>query len=856
MTKPPIHPGSTIERPRGLTEAEAAKRLKEEGYNELPSAKSKSAFRIAFEVVKEPMFLLLIACGIIYMVLGDIQEALILLFFVFVIIGITFYQERKTERTLEALRDLSSPRATVIRDGVEKKIAGREVVRGDYMLLNEGDRIPADAIVMSATDFSVDESLLTGESVPCRKCEGEESEEIGRPGGDDLPFIYSGTLAVKGQAAAVVKRTGLNTEMGKIGKSLAEVETEDTLLQKETRRLVKNIAIIGGAISLLIVIIYGLTNKGPDPWLHGFLAGITLGMAILPEEFPVVLTIFLALGAWRIAQEHVLTRRTPAIETMGATTVLCVDKTGTLTMNRMSVAKTYAKGQFLDLTKSNPDQLPENFHELIEYSILASEINATDPMEKAFKDFGNKYLAQTEHIHADWELVGDYNLTRELLALSHVWKSPSGSDYVIASKGAPEAVADLCHFNKAQTDALSENVSAMANEGLRILGVAKASFKQTSLPEKQHDFNFEFIGLVGLADPIRPSVPAAIKECYTAGIRVCMITGDYPVTAQAIAKQVGLTPIERYITGPEIDKMDDAELQTHIRSVSIYARVMPEHKLRIVNAMKANGEITAMTGDGVNDAPALKSAHIGIAMGGRGTDVAREAAALVLLDDDFASIVKANRLGRRIFDNLRKAMAYIFAVHVPIVGMSFLPVLLNQPLVLFPVHIVFLELIIDPACTLIFEGEKAEKNVMNRPPRDPKQPLFNRSTLGLSLLQGAVVLLVTFAVYWFALKNWELPERELRALTYITLIFSNLFLILSNRSWTQSIFATLRSRNRALNWVVSGAVVFLVLVLTVPFLRNLFTFDALNLWEVAIALGGAALSVAWFEIYKVLKNHR
>jgi P-type Ca2+ transporter type 2C len=853
MTAPPPNPGSVAQGQRGLTSTEAAQRLKEEGYNELPSAKSKSVFRIAFEVMKEPMFLLLIACGIIYMVLGDVQEALILLFFVFVIIGITFYQEKKTERTLEALRDLSSPRALVIRDGAEKRIAGREVVRGDCLILNEGDRVPADAIVLSATDFSVDESLLTGESVAVRKAEGETTEEMGRPGGDDLPYIYSGTLVVKGQAVALVKGIGLQTEMGKIGKSLSEVESESTPLQKETRRLVKNIAIIGGSISLLIVVIFGLTR---GDWLNGFLAGITLGMAILPEEFPVVLTIFLALGAWRIAQEQVLTRRTPAIETMGATTVLCVDKTGTLTLNRMSVAKTYAHGRFLDITDKTPDQLPENFHELIEYSILASEINATDPMEKAFKDLGQKYLGQTEHIHADWQLVGDYNLTRQLLALSHVWKSPSGADFVIASKGAPEAVADLCHFNKAQMDELAENISKMASEGLRVLGVAKAHFKEINLPEKQHDFNFEFIGLVGLADPIRPSVPAAIKECYTAGIRVCMITGDYPVTAQAIARQVGLTPIERYITGPEIDKMDDAELQKHIRSVSIFARVMPEHKLRIVNALKANGEITAMTGDGVNDAPALKSANIGIAMGGRGTDVAREAAALVLLDDDFSSIVKANRLGRRIFDNLRKAMAYILAVHVPIVGMSFLPVLLQQPLVLFPVHIVFLELIIDPACTLIFEAEKAEKNVMNRPPRDPKQNLFNRSTLILSLLQGAIVLLVTFAVYWFSLEVWHLAEKELRALTYITLIFSNLFLIISNRSWTQSWIATFRSRNRALNWVVAGAVVFLVLILTVPPLRNLFSFSALNVGEIALSFGAALLSVAWFEIYKVIKYRR
>jgi P-type Ca2+ transporter type 2C len=847
---PPSNLNLKFDELKGLSGVEAAKRLKEEGYNELPSSRKRSVFAIAFDVIREPMFLLLIACGVIYLVLGDVQEALILLAFVFVIIGITFYQERKTERTLEALRDLSSPRALVVRDGIEKRIVGREVVRGDILILNEGDRVPADAILISCLDFSADESLLTGESVPVRKSAGDVSEQMARPGGDDLPYIFSGTLVVKGQGIAEVKNIGSNTEMGKIGKTLQSVEAEDTLVQKETRVLVRNIAIIGASISLLIVIIYGITR---GDWLHGFLAGITLGMAILPEEFPVVLTIFMALGAWRISQQNVLTRRTPAIETIGAATVLCVDKTGTLTLNKMSVARMFTDGEYYDLTKNKSSILPEKFHELVEYSILASEINPSDPMEKAFKELGKDYLSKTEHLHSDWELVGDYNLTKQFLALSHVWKSPKGSDYVIASKGAPEAVADLCHLDKARITDLAEKIASMAGEGLRVLGVAKAQFKQAPLPDTQHDFTFEFVGLVGLADPIRPSVPDAIKECYTAGIRVAMITGDYPGTAQAIARQVGLTPVEKYISGPEIDKMDEAELQKRIEHVNIFARVMPEHKLRIVNALKANGEIVAMTGDGVNDAPALKSANIGIAMGGRGTDVAREAASLVLLDDDFSSIVKANRLGRRIFDNLRKAMAYIFAVHVPIVGMSFLPVLLNQPLVLFPVHIVFLELIIDPACTLIFEAEKEEKDVMSRPPRDPKQRLFNGKTLGLSLLQGGIVLLVTLGVYWFSIYR-GLAVGETRALSYITLILANLCLILTNRSWTQSIVATLRSRNSALTWVFGGAVLFLIALLEIPFLRSLFSFEALKPLEILICILAAVVSVAWFEIYKAVKK--
>jgi len=837
---------------QGLTEAEASRRLQSDGYNELPSAKRKSIFNIAFEVIREPMFLLLIACGVIYLFLGDVQEALILLAFVFVIIGITFTQEAKTERTLEALRDLSSPRALVVRGGEQRRIVGREVVRGDILILNEGDRVPADAVITACTDLAADESLLTGESVAVAKCPGDPAVEMGRPGGDDLPFVFSGTLIVRGQGIAEVKNIGLNTEMGKIGKSLQKVDTEKTLLQKETGRLVRNIAIVGAIISLLIVVIYGLTRQD---WLNGLLAGLTLGMAILPEEFPVVLTIFMALGAWRISQHQVLTRRSPAIETLGAASVLCVDKTGTLTLNRMSVAKMYAGGQYLDLGQKKIAHIPENFHQLIEYSILASEINPTDPMEKAFKEFGNTYLSQTEHLHSDWELVGDYNLTRQLLALSHVWKSPTGQEFVIASKGAPEAVADLCHFNEKELKTLAEQVSVMAADGLRVLGVAKGRLKQGALPETQHDFDYEFVGLVGLADPIRPSVPEAIKECYAAGIRVAMITGDYPVTAQSIARQVGLTPRDQVLTGPEIAKMTDAELQARIKSVNIFARVMPEHKLRIVNVLKANGEIVAMTGDGVNDAPALKSANIGIAMGGRGTDVAREAAALVLLDDDFSSIVRAVRLGRRIFDNLKKAMSYIFAVHMPIIGLSFLPVLFQWPLLLYPVHIVFLELIIDPACTLVFEAEKEEKDVMQRKPRNIRQGVFGKRTLSISLMQGLLVMIVTVGLYALS-RVWGMAVEESRALTYTTLILANLGLIFSNRSWSGTIWSTLRTRNTALVWVTSGALVFLALALYVPLLRDLFKFGSLSVVDILIALGAALLSLVWFEIFKLVRGKK
>ena len=842
----------------GLSEQEAADRLQQEGFNELPSTRQRSLLAIAAEVLQEPIFLLLVACGVIYFILGDVQEALILLGFVLFITGITLYQEQKTERALEALKDLSSPRALVIREGKQKRIAGREVVRGDILVLSEGDRVPADAILLSAISLTVDESLLTGESVAVRKRAGV-AEEMRHPGGDDLPFIYSGTLVVQGQGVAKVQATGNRTELGKIGKALQTVETEETLLQRETRQLVSKLALVAIAICIGVVVVYGLTR---GDWLHGFLAGLALAMAILPNEFPVVLTIFLALGAWRISQKRVLTRRMPAVETLGSATVLCVDKTGTLTFNRMSVRQLFAGGEFYDVSEHAQEALPEPFHELVEFSILASQRDPFDPMEKAFKSLGNHYLANTEHLHDDWALIQEYPLSEHLLAMSHAWKvKTDGSGYVVATKGAPEAITDLCHFDQQQTEVLSQQVQRMSSQGLRVLGVARSYQPHTSLrtnsrlPDQQHDFQFEFLGLVGLADPVRPTVAPAIQECYTAGVRVVMITGDYPGTAQNIAQQIGLSPNDQVITGPELEQMDDETLRQQIKTVNIFARVVPEQKLRLVNALKDNGEIVAMTGDGVNDAPALKAAHIGIAMGERGTDVARESAALVLLDDDFSSIVQAIRLGRRIFDNLKKAMAYILAVHIPIAGMSLIPVLLKWPLVLLPVHIAFLHLIIDPACTVVFEAEAEEADVMNRPPRNPKEPLFSKRTLWLSVLQGIGVLIVLLIIFGFALYRGQ-GELDARALAFTTLIIANLSLIFVNRSWKDTALATLRLPNTALWWVTGGAVVFLPLILYVPFLRDLFRFSTLHPMDLAICIIGGVSSVLWFEVFKLFNNYK
>ena len=831
---------------QGLTEQEALERLAQDGYNELPSAKKRTIFHILLEIIREPMFLMLIACGLLYLLLGDKEEALMLIGFVFVIIGITFYQEQKTEHALEALRDLSSPRALVIRDGRQQRIAGREVVRDDLVLIAEGDRVPADSVLLSGSNISVDESLLTGESVPVRKRVWDGRLGMSRPGGDDLPFVYSGTLVVKGQGIAQVRSTGPRTEIGKIGKALQILEPEDTNLQKQTGKIVRNFAVVGMALCILVVVVFGLTR---GDWLNGFLAGLTLAMATLPEEFPVVLTIFLALGAWRISQHKVLTRRVPAVEMLGAATVLCVDKTGTLTLNRMTVTKISVGDKFADIS-GKETILADNLHEVVEYSVLSSPADPFDPMEKAMKELGGRTLSNTEHLHKDWTLIKEYPLSEKLLAMSHVWLSPNGSDYVIAAKGAPEAIADLCHFDQGRLKALSDQVNRLADDGLRVIGVAKAQFQSTKLPSQQHDFKFEFIGLLGLSDPVRPEVAGAVQECYTAGVRIIMITGDYPGTARNIANQIGLNHKDQIITGPELDQMTDAELTERIKTVSIFARAVPDQKLRIVSALKANGEVVAMTGDGVNDAPALKAAHIGIAMGGRGTDVARESASLVLLDDNFASIVKAVRMGRRIFDNLKKAMSFIFSVHIPIAGMSLIPVLLKWPLALLPVHILFLELIIDPACTIVFEMEEDEKDIMNRPPRRLDEPLFGRSMIITGLIQGLGLLAVVFGVYSFCMAR-NLGENEARMVSYVCMVLGNLGLIFTNRSWLLSIFATLRIPNKAL-WLISGFTVgVLALVLSIPFLRDLFQFGELRRWEAALIAVAVTTSILIAESVKI-----
>ncbi|MGP1692924.1 MAG: cation-translocating P-type ATPase, partial [Giesbergeria sp.] len=623
----------------GLSAAEAARRLAQDGPNLLPGSAPKTTFAIVRDVLTEPMFLMLLAAGGIYLALGDRAEAIFLLSFVFVVIGITLVQERKTQRALESLRDLSAPRALVIRDGQEQRIAGREVVRGDLLVLHEGDRIAADAELLEGL-LEVDESLLTGEAVPVAKVPGAQGEpgsaSVGPPAASAGPpqarpaplggsaahevasvgaSLFASTVVTRGVGVAQVQATAAHTAVGRIGADLAATAEAVSALQEGSRKLVRRL----GAGALVLAIAQVLLNWlwNGRPVLDSLLSGIALAMAILPEEIPVILTVFLALGAWRISKQKVLTRRITAVEALGAITVLAVDKTGTLTANRMAVAALQmADAQFVPQGAS---ELPEEFHHLVEFAMLATPGDPFDPMEKAIQQFGHHWLAGTEHVHDGREPSFEYALSGEILAMTRVFASARPTQYLLATKGAPEAVADLCHLGADQRAAIQRQVEAMAERGLRMLGVARGRWNSTSSaqdgappwPQSQHDFDFEFLGLVGLADPPRPEVPAALVECRRAGVRVIMMTGDHPATARAIAQQVGLSERPDVITGAEIEALDDGALRQRLQHVDLCARLKPQHKLRLVQLLRASGEVVAMTGDGVNDAPALKAADVG-----------------------------------------------------------------------------------------------------------------------------------------------------------------------------------------------------------------------------------------------------
>ncbi|GAB3750138.1 cation-translocating P-type ATPase [Lysobacter olei] len=801
----------------GLTATEAAARLKRDGPNALPEPARKRRWAILVDVLREPMLLLLVAAAGIYLFLGDPQEAALLASSVVLVIGLTAYQEYKSERALQALRDLSSPRAHVLRDGVATVVPARELVVGDVILVAEGDRVPADASVLEGADLHVDESLLTGESVPVARTAG----------GDAL--LHASTLVVRGRGSAEVVAIGAQTAVGRIGTTLATLQVERTPLQREMRHTVAVFALLSLATCVLMVVLYGLLR---GDWLQAVLAGITLAMANIPEEFPVVLTVFLALGAWRMAKHNALVRRAPAIEALGAITVLCTDKTGTLTENRMAVAE-------LDDMASG---------DLLLTAALACPPMSHDPVDRAVLDAAQRASVASEP--TGWHRLREYPLSSRMPAYVQAWHTDDGRR-VVAAKGAPETIAQLCGLDDAGRAALHARMEAMTARGLRVLAAAvddRAASGAPDLPDSAENLRLQWQGLIAFADPLRDAVPEAVAEAQAAGVRVVMMTGDHAGTARAIAAQAGISQGDGVVRGSDVDEWDDGTVAERLAGAPVFARVRPEHKLRLVQALKQRGDVVAMTGDGVNDAPALMAAHVGIAMGGRGTDVAREAASIVLLDDNFVSVVRAIRLGRSIYDNIARAVRYILAVHVPITGLALLPLLSGGPPVLLPLHVVFLELIIDPACTIVLEREPPAGNLMRRPPRPPGQRLLDRATLLGALGHGAVMFATVAATYAIAARAGA-PHTEVSALAFTSIVVGNLGLILLHRS-SGSLWRALRTPNPAFWLVCVAASALLALAILHPVAAGWFRFAPPrgDLLAVAIALPLVAVAVLdWLQ---------
>lgn len=819
----------------GLNSEEVEKLQKKYGMNELVIQEKPNMLKKFLGVFKEPMFLLLLIAATVYFLLGAPKDGAIMLVFVGFVASITFIQEWKTEKTMNALKDLTSPKVNTLRDGKNILIKSTELVPGDVVFLSEGERIPADCIVLEPSNFSVDESILTGESEYVMKVSTTQSEKSTDYWKKDI--LYAGTLCVFGKCTAIVKFTGINTEYGKIGKAISEAKDEPTPLQKKVSILVKNIAIAGVilCISVMVASYFYSFNI-----LNSILSGISLAMAIIPEEFPVVLTVFLSMGAYRLAKNNTLMRKISAVETLGSATVLCVDKTGTITQNKMKVKSIYSDGRIF-----NNEDLKNQ--ELSDLMVLSCEKDPYDPMEKAILEAAN--LSQLETLYK-------YDLSKKIAFDSKTKRMANiyikDNKYYVAVKGSAETVLGLCNLDKETMDEINIEIDKMASNGLRVLALADCTSEKVY--EDLECYELTFKALVGLQDPPKEGVEEAIKLCKKAGIRVVMITGDYSKTAMAIGEEIGLKFTDKVIVGNEIDSLSENELCEVVKSCDVFSRVIPEQKMKIVKALKKNGEIVAMTGDGVNDAPALKSADIGIAMGQRGTEVAKEAAHMILMDDNFTTIVKSVKDGRRVYDNIRKAMVYILIIHIPIAAMAMFAPLFNLPPLLLPMHIMLLELIIDPTCSIVFEGEPAEANIMENPPRPPQEPLLTRNLTIKVVLQGVVMFLAAFMPFHYMI-DLGISSEYARSFSLITFIVANVTLVLVNRSNTELLYHLIKEKGSKVRLIVNSmALIMVFAIVYIPILNGFFRTEKIGIYPLIFAIVLGFISTGWWEIVKIIRK--
>ena len=822
---------------KGLTEEEVKELQKKYGKNELITEKKENFIIKILHIICEPMFLLLIIAATIYFILGEPRDGIIMLVFVIGIISIDIIQEWKTDKTLRALKDLSEPKIMVLRNNKKIEIASTEIVPGDIMYIYEGIKIPADGYVMRSSGLRVDESSLTGEAEGVWKItDNSENKDYWKKN-----YCYQGTLVIQGTGIIKVDKTGSQTEYGKIGYNISKAIQNKTPLQKQTDKLVKLCAIIAFILFIMVSIITFLNipdHTLKDRLIESTLSGITLAMAMIPEEFPVVLTVFLSMGAWRLAKKHSLVKKLPAVETLGAVSVLCVDKTGTITKNEMEV---------IDVISEKTKE------ELAMIMGLCCEEETYDPMEKAMLKYAKKLGITKKDLFSN-KKIKDYPFRNETKMMGNAWNI--NDEIILAAKGSPESILKICNIDKSELNQINDEIKVMQEKGLRVIAIATKKYSyEYKLKDKLEDNMLEFIGITGLIDPPRDTVEEDIKLCKKAGVRVVMITGDNGITASAIAKSIGMDNVENIITGDMLNEMDDKELRRRVKDVSIFSRVIPEHKMRIVKAFQANGEIVAMTGDGVNDAPALKQAEIGIAMGKRGSEVSREAADLILLDDNFSTIVDTIEDGRRIYDNIKKAVSYIFIIHIPIALASLLAPLMGispSSLLLLPLHVVLLELIIDPTCSIVLERQPAESNIMDRNPRNVNENVVTKKILLKSLIQGFVIFITSFGIYYNYINKDILLARTMGLLI---IMISNIFLVQVNSSEYDYAFDSIKKlvKDKVMLIVNLLMIIGISIIIYTP-LNRFLKLKMLNIKELSLVIFISFISVFWYEIVKIIKR--
>ena len=824
------------DRLKGLNDSEVAASRKQYGYNQSGKIQKSTWFQMLFDILKEPMLLLLIAVAVIYVIVGNYSEAIFMLGAILAVSGISFYQDNRSKKALEALEKLNEPLSTVIRNSKVMQIPTHEITVGDLCIIEEGKMVNADGRIVHSNDFSVNEASLTGETFSVFKSQETEDKNV-----------YSGTLVVSGLAVFEVEKIGDDTKLGKIGASIQNILEERSPLQIQITKFVKWMAVIG-VVVFLMVWAYSLWQSGN--LIESLLVGLTLAMSILPEEIPVAFTTFMALGAWKLMKEGVIIKRSSVVETLGSTTVICTDKTGTITENSMQLKALfdYRTNQLYE-----DEQLTNHsLSELIQFAMWSSEPVPFDPMEKTLHKAYEE--TQKEDKRKFFQMIHEYPLEGKPPMMTHLFENEN-NERIIAAKGAPEAILAVSNLSEGEKDKLRQHIKDLGKQGYRLLGVAKAHFEGNNFPKKQQDFHFEFLGFTVFYDPPKQGIQEVFQHIYDAGIKVKVITGDNEDTTNAIAMQAGIRNTSPAVNGTEIVNHTEEELIDLSRKTTLFTRMFPEAKLKMVNAFKQDGEVVAMLGDGVNDAPALKASHIGVAMGHKGTEIAKAAASLVIINDDLDKLVVGIAAGRRIYTNIKKAIQYIISIHIPIILTVSLPLFLGwvYPHIFTPVHVIFLELIMGPTCSIVYENEPMEKGTMTQKPRKMTETFLNWKELSISIIQGLMITAGVLFAYQLTIRNGG-DESTTRAMVFTTLIFANILLSLANRSFTYSIFETLKYKNKLFPIVIGATLVLLFAILYVPVFAQFFHLDSLNINELGTSFLIASVSVLWFEGYKWVKR--